>query len=210
MARIQHRGHCPHCGRQQAVRNGGMAKHGYTVDYGYFNGTCTGADMPPMEREPGQIAAEARKDTLRKEADRVAAMLFQPPERVRKSYRRDDWVDWAEAPDWAKREAMVKWTHGRDLHVRALRDMADWIEEVAGNVKGQPLLEVKIDDDAKKLQVGDRFKLHGEVYVAKAFRYATARGVGPSLNGQYVEHVVFERDGKDCAYPKRYARKIHD
>lgn len=46
-----HRGHCQACGRVQAVdtANNLLAKHGYTVDFGYFNGVCTGSDRQPLE-----------------------------------------------------------------------------------------------------------------------------------------------------------------
>ncbi len=46
-----HRGHCQACGRVQAVdtANNLIAKHGYTVDFGYFDGVCTGSDRQPLE-----------------------------------------------------------------------------------------------------------------------------------------------------------------
>jgi hypothetical protein len=46
-----HRGHCQACGRVQAVdtANNLLAKHGYTVDFGYFDGVCTGSDRQPLE-----------------------------------------------------------------------------------------------------------------------------------------------------------------
>ncbi len=48
-----HKGHCQCCGRVQAVRNnnGLMSKHGYTVDYGFFEGVCQGSDNLPLEVE---------------------------------------------------------------------------------------------------------------------------------------------------------------
>ena len=46
-----HRGHCQTCGRVQAVdtANNLLAKHGYTVDFGYFDGVCRGSDRQPLE-----------------------------------------------------------------------------------------------------------------------------------------------------------------
>ncbi len=46
-----HTGECQICGRVQAVRPGSnlMAKHGYTVDWGCFRGTCWGADHLPLQ-----------------------------------------------------------------------------------------------------------------------------------------------------------------
>ena len=50
MTKATHNGTCQACGRTQAVKaNGRLAKHGYTVDWGYFSGTCTGSDKAPLE-----------------------------------------------------------------------------------------------------------------------------------------------------------------
>lgn len=48
-----HRGTCQACGHVQAVDNASqlVAKHGYTVDWGYFNGTCQGSDRKPAEHD---------------------------------------------------------------------------------------------------------------------------------------------------------------
>jgi len=48
-----HRGHCQSCGRAQAVdvNHNKIAKHGYTVDFGFFNGVCTASDELPLEVE---------------------------------------------------------------------------------------------------------------------------------------------------------------
>lgn len=48
-----HSGTCQACGRLQAVHvnTGLLAKHGYTVEYGYFSGTCSGADHLPLEQD---------------------------------------------------------------------------------------------------------------------------------------------------------------
>lgn len=49
--RATHNGTCQACGRVQAVipRTGKLAKHGYTVDWGYFDGVCYGSDELPVE-----------------------------------------------------------------------------------------------------------------------------------------------------------------
>ena len=48
-----HRGHCQLCGRVQAIdsASGITAKHGYTVEFGYFSGTCPGSDKPNLKAE---------------------------------------------------------------------------------------------------------------------------------------------------------------
>ena len=77
-----HTGTCQACGRRQAVHinTGNIAKHGYTTDYGFFNGTCGGSDELPLELDTAvnirtvaamikfaaeqEAAAEAEIDTV--------------------------------------------------------------------------------------------------------------------------------------------------
>jgi hypothetical protein len=53
MTTATHNGTCQACGRQHAVnvKSGKLAKHGYTVDWGFFNGTCSGSDHLPLEKD---------------------------------------------------------------------------------------------------------------------------------------------------------------
>jgi len=46
-----HKGHCQVCGHMHAVDNShnGLAKHGYDVSWGFFNGVCGGADNLPIQ-----------------------------------------------------------------------------------------------------------------------------------------------------------------
>lgn len=46
-----HKGHCQVCGRIHAVdvTHNFIAKHGYTVDFGFFNGVCEGSGELPLE-----------------------------------------------------------------------------------------------------------------------------------------------------------------
>lgn len=44
-----HKGTCQVCGSLQKLPKGTLAKHGYTVDWGFFNGVCTGSHHLPFE-----------------------------------------------------------------------------------------------------------------------------------------------------------------
>jgi len=47
-----HKGTCQICGRTQAVKKDGtIAKHGYTVEYGFFDGTCAGSGQKPLQQD---------------------------------------------------------------------------------------------------------------------------------------------------------------
>ena len=53
MKKATKNGTCQVCGHVQAVRGGdngyALAKHGYTVDWGFFSGTCRGSDIHALE-----------------------------------------------------------------------------------------------------------------------------------------------------------------
>lgn len=54
MAKIQaatHRGNCQICGHQQHVMGAVLAKHGYTVTFGFFSGTCYGSGQKPIQTQ---------------------------------------------------------------------------------------------------------------------------------------------------------------
>jgi hypothetical protein len=44
-----HNGECQICGSEQKLPHGVLSLHGYTVDHGWFNGTCSGAKGQPYE-----------------------------------------------------------------------------------------------------------------------------------------------------------------
>lgn len=50
MKKANHIGECQCCGSTQKLPNGLLSLHGYTVDWGCFNGTCAGAYELPYEQ----------------------------------------------------------------------------------------------------------------------------------------------------------------
>lgn len=46
-----HSGHCQICCRLQKLPGDRLSKHGYTKEYGFFNGTCFGSDALPFEKD---------------------------------------------------------------------------------------------------------------------------------------------------------------
>jgi hypothetical protein len=66
--KTQIRGNCQCCGAQQAIVNGTMAKHGYTVKHGYFEGACPGHRYAPMQADIStstQIVTDVRADAVK-------------------------------------------------------------------------------------------------------------------------------------------------
>lgn len=72
-----HTGICQACGRRQAVhvKTGNLAKHGYTTEYGFFNGTCQGSDHLPLEQDTKvntAVVAGLRKWADERDAEALA------------------------------------------------------------------------------------------------------------------------------------------
>lgn len=72
--RTQLRAICPVCFRQQAVdENGRMVAHGYTLQYGFQNGTCMGHGKPHFGTEEGRGVTAAFAKRLTDDAPKTLA-----------------------------------------------------------------------------------------------------------------------------------------
>lgn len=80
MAKATHSGECQVCGSRQLLPNGRLSKHGYTVRWGFFSGTCTGSDELPFEQSIGLIltAIENAEAAKRDEIKTAAALKALP------------------------------------------------------------------------------------------------------------------------------------
>ena len=63
MKKATHYGTCQVCGRNQKAPNGLVAKHGYTVDGGFFNGVCFGSDELPFEQDRTVLGTQIERLT---------------------------------------------------------------------------------------------------------------------------------------------------
>lgn len=71
--RATHKGTCQVCHREQLLPGGRLAKHGYSVDYGCFNGVCFGAGHLPLE----QSCELVKKDIERHQTARATMVTLQ-------------------------------------------------------------------------------------------------------------------------------------
>jgi len=71
-----HKGHCQVCGDVHAVDNthNGLAKHGYDVTWGFFNGTCNGADNLPIQLD--RTLADTTITNLDEEANKLESAII--------------------------------------------------------------------------------------------------------------------------------------
>lgn len=219
-SKIQLRGNCQCCGRQQAVLDTGrMSKHGYTVDNGWFNGVCSGEHHQPIQIDRNVLDAtcvsiEAQCVELDKlaadlEAGKVFPKLVETGRVVRVNGKSvNEEVPWGEASVY-QQSAQVKrnaWaaTRRAELGRSFVKDM----QKLADEVHGKDLVRVVLDPAAKAINVGDTVKVYGRDVVVTKIADARAQGIGPAVNGKVIEHVFYERNGQEFKYPKRYARKV--
>lgn len=164
--RKQYRGNCQCCGRRQAVLDSGfMAKHGYTVDNGWFKGICSGQHFQPMQNNrvvTDSIISQVRADcsellaTVRAYKDGKA----HPARITKTSYKRgeDSTMAWEDAAEWQQVSGLR--TAIMQLEGRARRGLgfADTLETLVNEVNGKPLYEVEVEKGPAPIQYGESRK----------------------------------------------------
>lgn len=161
-----HTGHCQACGRQQAVANkrgvnhGLLAKHGYTVSgWGFFNGTCYGADRLPLEQDhelTDRIIVDlmAQHDKSCDMADDLNMRRTDPVKCKTGTVRANDpktgrssWVDvlqpYAECTEYQQREARERQAWALLQDAKQCKSHAEMLRDLIVRVHGKPLTEVK-------------------------------------------------------------------
>lgn len=76
MKTATHVGTCQACGNQQKLPSGVLSNHGYTKQWGFFNGTCSGAKRLPFEQSCEYVkecieGARLQIEDLRKKVESV-------------------------------------------------------------------------------------------------------------------------------------------
>ena len=133
----QIRGNCQCCGRQQAVKNGRMAKHGYTVERGWFAGVCSGERFAPMQvsrEQTDKVIADitAEIPELIAKADQVKAGNLLPKTIVVGRYDNKQEIPFADASPLQKSKALtsLEWSfrnraHAGESFIKTLAEIAD-------------------------------------------------------------------------------------
>ena len=89
-----HNGTCQVCGRLQAVRPYGLAHHGYTTSFGYFQGTCRGSRENPVETHIDLLTSTVAK--VRAAAERLSpyttAEAVSAKGNIETTYRPTTWA----------------------------------------------------------------------------------------------------------------------
>lgn len=159
---IQLRGNCQVCGREHAVVNGTMSKHGYTVDNGWFNGVCSGHQFAPMQQQrevTDRIIDQIRQDVeqLLAQAAQYDAGTIHPMEcNVSRNHRIVKMVAWDDAPEWAQQETMSKAEYACRSRARSGALYAVDLEALLNAVHGKDLKQVDRDAKPVEIRIGER------------------------------------------------------
>ena len=149
MKAIQIRGNCQCCGREHAVVDGKMAKHGYTVESGWFKGVCAGKHFAPIQvsrEQTDKLIATVREQVLEMivKADKVASGEIKPATITRHPHSKKamEFVPFAEATSWEQRDAIkaLEWNFRRNAEMGT--SFANMMSEVADKYHGKALVEV--------------------------------------------------------------------
>lgn len=169
----QLRGHCQLCGRQQAIRHGAMAHHGYTTRHGWFEGACPGHRHAPIEqdravldRTVAQVAASCDKLEQQATAIRTGAA---PATVLVEKFIDGRWVEVSVDPATLSPEKAAKAVRihlfAIERRARAGRAFCRDMISVAAQYHGQPLVEVARRDPPQRISLGDRrYDAQGRMY----------------------------------------------
>lgn len=147
----QRRGHCPYCGRVQAVltRTGKMAKHGYTIKYGWFQGVCPGHRHQPMEKDRditesfiGQVREDVKN--FRETIQKFLSGEIHPEtvDKIAYSWKGPK-IKWEDANDYQKKNAVERITREMEYKAKNGTAFADYLENLLNAVHGHELIVIK-------------------------------------------------------------------
>ena len=229
MRQATHNGTCQICGGLQALPNGVLSKHGYTVQHHYFEGVCVGAHHEPLETERAyadKIAAELLVSAANHDADagRVLSGDLLPsfawtgeykprPDGAMYRYTKREPImcDYLDAPDAHKESARAELRNRLLNRAHAARATSKAIIENADRVHGKRELQVRQEGTKKVIGPGTVVRIGGkgghDVTVLRT-EWRVAQGCGPYLNGNSMLHIVYTNSsGKERCYPVRLIRQ---
>ena len=166
----QIRGNCQCCGRQQAVVNGNMSKHGYRVANHWFQGVCGGDSHEPMQvsrtatnKIIDNISAEV--GALLVQADQVLAGKLNPTKVIRGQFKKAYEIDFGDATAHEQAHAVQCLNWSLRQRAKAGVDFAKFLQDIADAVDGTALIEVERKEAPVPVNTGDQKTKDGKIYI---------------------------------------------
>ena len=82
-----HYGHCQVCNRRQKLPNGKLAKHGYQILGGYFDGVCFGSEHLPIEQDKTLVVESQEWAAKKYLAAKLDQIKYDQPATELKTWR---------------------------------------------------------------------------------------------------------------------------
>lgn len=147
--RLQYRGICQVCGHEQAIVNGKMAKHGYTVKFGFFNGVCAGEHFAPIQHsteEAERIIAKCSEEAGKSDeaADKMQAGKIHPLYVKRGFGKNEEQIKFEEAEIWEQRRAREAMIWNLRSEARQYRAHGDMLIRLVAEYSGKELRAVVV------------------------------------------------------------------
>jgi len=167
----QIRGNCQCCGRDQAVKNGTMAKHGYTVEHGWFNGVCSGERFAPIQvsrTQTDKIIAEilAEIPQLLAKAEQVVMGKLFPQFVVVGRYDNKKTIPYADADVRDQRNACNEMLWELRNRASAGKAFTETLGNIANEYHGKPLTEVAKKEAPTPISINEVKILNGNRIVS--------------------------------------------
>lgn len=149
---IQHRGHCQQCGREQAVVRGRIAKHGYTVENGWFKGACGGHRHAPIEverAEADELVTSVQNDVARLRAHVLSLQQgeYTPTYIVVSAgigrHSKPTLLPFADGTEEQQRQTLAKDIRDATAHADGGESFAAYLRTTCDHFHGRPLRQVE-------------------------------------------------------------------
>ncbi|MBU2741875.1 hypothetical protein [Acidithiobacillus albertensis] len=189
---VQHRGHCQCCLREQAVTNGHMAKHGYTVEDHWFKGGCYEYNAP-LEQDHSvadRIIQEiqAKVDEKRKLHADLQSGKVVPQFVTRSTFREAVEVPYSEALSHEQRDALHTAIFRAQRDVEHGERLIQDFEEAIKMYFGRPLMEVRKNPPPERILAGEtrvsqrRGVIHAKRVDGGRVHWEDERGYGSKMS----------------------------
>jgi len=155
--KYQLRGTCQSCGNEQACTRGTIANHGYSVEFGFFQGSCSGSGRLPMNDSTDYtdliikkcgVAVKENNEILKLISNDSADYTFS----VRKTKTTSVQVKWSEA----KQSQKDNHRHLIENTIYRMENHAIFLTTLKSTVFGTELAKVAKEEPAEYIYTGDK------------------------------------------------------
>src|SRR5690606_29992087 len=160
--------------------SGYVAKHGYTVENGWFTGVCSGHLHAPLQRDRSVTDATIEHFRIRVPQLLAQARAYESGERTPRTLRRHvtrpgepTTIEWEAASDIQRKRGLIEEIARLRQLARTGEALASQLGRLANDVHGKPLRETQIPAPAARILPGEqRISATGRVLTCTYLRGA--------------------------------------